>query len=85
MILLEWFPLLADGSFAGGLGAGIGAGIAAGIGAGIASGSGAARKKVQRQLEKAIEDGEISIRDKDGTALTAESLFERLHQHSKKA
>ena len=75
--------LLAQGSFGGGFGAGIGAGIAIGVGAGSGAGSGNAKKKLERQLTAAMEAGEISVVNKDGQSMTAESILRLLQEQFK--
>lgn len=49
-----------------------------------ATGSGD-RKKLQRQLTAAIKAGEVSVVDKDGKSVTAESLLNLLQEQFKKA
>ena len=66
--------------FALGLSIGIGGGFAVGLASGVAS----ERGKLQKQLDKAIEDKEISIHDKNGEPLTIEALFELLDKNYKK-
>lgn len=77
---MQFAELIAQGSFGGGFGAGIGAGIAIGIGAGSGAGSGSARKKFERRLNEAIEAGEISVVDKGGQSMTAESILRLLQE-----
>lgn len=66
--------------FALGLSIGIGGGFSIGLASGVAS----ERGKLQKQLDKAIEDKEISIHDKNGEPLTIEVLFEFLNKNYKK-
>ena len=88
MNAMQFADLLAQGSFGGGFGAGMGAGFGAGIGVGIVlfgGGGGAARAKkdVKRRLTAAIETGELSIVDKNGATMTADSVFEVLEKEFK--
>ena len=80
---MQFAELIAQGSFGGGFGAGIGAGISIGIGAGSGAGSGGAKKKLERQLTAAMEAGEISVVDKDGQSMTAESILRLLQEKFK--
>ncbi len=66
--------------FALGLSIGFGGGFIIGIAAGNAS----ERDKLQKQLNKAIEDKEISIHDKNDEPLKVEALLEFLDQNYKK-
>ena len=86
MNAMQFADLLAQGSFGGGFGAGMGAGFGAGIGVGIGLfGGGAARAKkdVKRRLTAAIETGELSVVDKNGATMTADSVFEVLEREFK--
>ena len=67
-----------------GIAIGIGAGFAAGMGAGIAIGIASARETLQKQLRKAINDNEVSIRDKNSEPLTVKTLFALLDKNYKK-
>ncbi|MEM8671370.1 MAG: hypothetical protein AAGG48_27870 [Planctomycetota bacterium] len=82
MNFLHCVSLLAEANFGAGFGAGIGAGMAIGIGAGTGAGTGGARKKMERQLTTAIESGEIAVFDKDGQALTVESVLQKIQSQS---
>ena len=64
------------------MGAGVGAGIAVGIVLFGGSG-GAAREDVKRRLTAAIETGELSVVDKNGATMTADSVFEVLEREFK--
>ena len=66
-----------------GLALGLSSGIAIGICVG-ATESASGRKKLQKQLRKAIVDGEISIHDKNGEPLTIKALFTHLNENYKK-
>ena len=66
--------------FALGLSLGFGGGFIIGIAAGVAS----ERDKLQKQLNKAIKDKEISIHDKNGEQLTIEALLTFLDKNYKK-
>ena len=68
--------LLAQISFGGGYIVG----FAGGIGAGIAVGLGIAKKKFNRQLTNAIETGEITVVDSDGTSLEPKLALELLEK-----
>jgi hypothetical protein len=60
-------------------------GFATGFAVGAGVGSGGARKKLQRRLTAAIEAGEISLADRNGEAVTAESLLKLLREQFRKA
>ena len=77
---MRFADLMAQGSFGAGFGAGIGAGIAVGVGAG----SETAKKKFGRQLTAAIEAGEISVVNKDGEPMTAESILRLIQEQFKR-
>ena len=83
---MNYLAVLADGSFGSGFGIGFGSGFAAGIGTGMAVGSGSGQstaiEKLKRQLASAIEAGEISVADKEGGVMTADSLLSLLQQKS---
>ena len=66
--------------FALGLSIGIGGGYCIGLATGSASGRG----KLQKQLDKAIEDKDISLHDKNGEPLTIEALLTFLDKNYKK-
>ena len=63
------------------MGAGVGSGLALGIVLFGGSG-GAAREDVKRRLTAAIETGELSVVDKNGATMTADSIFELLQEKS---
>lgn len=77
---MQFTDLLAQGSFGGGFGAGFGAGFAVGIGAGSGGGAASAKKNFTRRLTAAIEAGELSVVDKNGATMTADSVFEMLEK-----
>ena len=52
-----------------GIAIGIGGGFGGGFGADIAIGIANARETLRKQLRKAIDDNEVSIRDKNGRAI----------------
>ena len=81
MNILNTAALLAQGSFGGGFGGGFGAGIGVGIVLFAGSGS-AAKEDVKRRLTAAIETGELSVVDKNGATMTADSIFELLQEKS---
>lgn len=89
MDALHLATLIAQGDFGSGFGAGMGAGMGTGVCIGMGAFSGmwtnAARKKLQRQITAAIEAGEISIVDRNGESVTAESLLKLLQERFKKA
>ncbi len=70
--------------FAVGLSVGIAVGFGGGFSTGLATGIASGRGKLQKQLDKAIADNEISIHDKNGEPLTIEALFELLDKNDKK-
>lgn len=70
--------------FAVGLGVGIAIGFGGGFSTGLATGIESGRGKLQKQLDKAIEDKEISIHDKNGEPLTIEALLTLLNENYKK-
>ena len=70
--------------FAMGLSLGIAIGIGGGFSPGLVTGIASGRNKLQKQLDKAIGDKEISIHDKNGEPLTIEALFEFLDKNYKK-
>ncbi len=83
---MQFADLLAQGSFGGGFGAGMGAGVGAGIAVGMVlfgGSGGAAKKDVKRRLTAAIETGELSVVDKNGATMTADTVFEVLEKEFK--
>ena len=71
--------------FAVGLGVGIAIGFGGGFSAGLATGIASGRDKLQKQLDKAIADKEISIHDENGEPLTIEALLTFLNENYKQA
>ena len=65
-------------------GVGIAIGFGVGFGSGTATGIANARETLQKQLRKAIDDNEFSIRDKNGEPLTVDALFMMLDKKYKK-
>ena len=71
--------------FAMGLSLGITIGSGGGFSTGLVTGIASGRGKLQKQLDKAIEDKEIFIHDKNGEPLTIEALLTFLDENYKKA
>lgn len=67
-----------------GIAIGIGAGFGGGFGSGIAAGITSARERLKKRLHTAIDDNEVSIRDKNGGPLTVDELFALLDKNYKK-
>lgn len=78
------FAIFAVANSGAGLGAGIGIGMPLGIPIGSALGSKNARKRITHSISAAIKAGDISIADKNGRPMTAESLFTLLQERSNK-
>ena len=70
--------------FGAGLGVGIGIGFGGGFASGMATETGSAHEKLQKPLRKAIDDNEISIRDKNSEPLTVNALLVLLYKNYKK-
>ena len=64
---------------------GFGIGLCAGMGAGNGSGQHSARKKIKRQLNVAIESGEIPVLNKNGESMSAEMIIDLLQDKFLKA
>ena len=67
-----------------GIAIGIGGGFGGGFGADIAIGIANARETLRKQLRKAIDDNEVSIRDKNDEPLAINPLFMLLDKNYKK-
>ena len=70
--------------FAVGIGVGIAIGFGGGFSTGLMTGIASGRGKLHKQLDKAINDKEISIHNKSGEPLKIETLFELLDKNYKK-
>ena len=73
-----------DVSFGAAYSLGVGTGIAIDVGLGSKGGRADAGKKIGHQLQKAIADNQISVRNNDGESLTVNALFNLLNQNYKR-
>lgn len=68
-----------------GLGVGIAIGLPLGIPIGSSIGAKSARKRIIHKLNTAMNEGDISISDKNGNSITAEALFQLLQERAVQA
>lgn len=77
--------LILAAGFGTGIGVGISTGLVTGLLFGAAAGAASVSKKYRQNLTNSIETGDISVADKDGQPMTAESITELLNKTQGKA
>ena len=78
-------PFVLAASFGTGIGVGISTGLVTGLLFGAAAGAASVSKKIRQKLTASIEAGDISVVDKNGQPMTAESIADFLNDKSNKA
>lgn len=78
-------PFVLAASFGTGIGVGISTGLVTGLLFGAAAGAASVSKQICRKLTASIETGDISVVDKNGQSMTAESITQLLTKKSGRA